>query len=238
MKHFTLLMQFLRDRQKFLLDLDKEIKLDKKIFSLLISSCVFFAIYGAIIGSFGGPLQVVSSAIKLPALYLITLVICLPNLYFLDVVSGSKRSFGQYLALLLAAEAVIGVILFGFAPITLFFRISIDDYQFFQLYNIAIFTITGILGVKFFYRGILFLDGHDYEPKSDDQDSKLAKLAKRSPLILKGWLVLFGLVGSQLAWTLRPFFGSPGQPFSVFRQLESNFYLQVLRLIGGALGFN
>jgi len=235
MKHFTLLMQFLRDRQKFLLDLDKEIKLDKKIFSLLICSSVFFAIYGAIIGSFGGPLQVVSSAIKLPALYLITLVICLPNLYFLDVVSGSKRSFGQYLALLLAAEAVIGVILFGFAPITLFFRISIDDYQFFQLYNIAIFAITGILGVKFFYRGILFLDGQDSEPISDDQESKLAK---RSPLILKGWLVLFGLVGSQLAWTLRPFFGSPYQPFSVFRQLESNFYLQVLRLIGGALGFN
>ena len=40
--------------------------------------------------------------------------------------------------------------------------------------------------------------------------------------------MLYGLVGSQLGWTLRPFFGSPGQPFELFREVEGNFYSQVI----------
>jgi hypothetical protein len=42
--------------------------------------------------------------------------------------------------------------------------------------------------------------------------------------------VLYGLVGSQLAWTLRPFFGAPNQPFQLFRDIEGNFYQQVIRI--------
>lgn len=42
-------------------------------------SSIFFALYGAIIGSTHGGLQIISSALKLPALYLLTLLICLPT---------------------------------------------------------------------------------------------------------------------------------------------------------------
>ena len=34
------------------------------------------------------------------------------------------------------------------------------------------------------------------------------------------WIPLFGFVGTQLAWTLRPFFGSPDTEFEVFRNIE------------------
>lgn len=117
MKHFAILMYFLRDRHKFLEEISKGVRLENKIVALLISSSAFFALYGAIIGSFSGGLQMVASAIKLPVLYLITLAICLPTLYFFDVITGSKRSFGQYMALLLASMSIIGVMLFSFAPI-------------------------------------------------------------------------------------------------------------------------
>nr|MDT0660695.1 hypothetical protein [Micromonospora sp. DSM 115978] len=50
------------------------------------------------------------------------------------------------------------------------------------------------------------------------------------------WIVLFGFVGTQLAWTLRPFFGDPGQPFGVFREVGGTFYADVLRTIGDLLG--
>jgi hypothetical protein len=46
--------------------------------------------------------------------------------------------------------------------------------------------------------------------------------------LLLFWLVLYGLVGSQLGWTLRPFFGSLGRPFELFREVEGNFYSQVI----------
>ncbi|MEM8779712.1 MAG: hypothetical protein AAGF26_12735, partial [Cyanobacteria bacterium P01_G01_bin.49] len=56
--------------------------------------------------------------------------------------------------------------------------------------------------------------------------------------VIKSWLILYAFVGSQLGWTLRPFFGTPEQPFAIFRQIESNFYIQVLRIIGRVLGIN
>ena len=223
MKYFAILTNFLRDRSQFLEEISQEVRLERKIIALLICSSTFLAIYGAIMGSFSGGLQIVSSAIKLPALYLLTLIICLPTLYFFDIISGSKRTFAQYLALLLASMSVISVMLFGFAPVTLFFRISINDYVFFTLLNIAILAITGFIGINFFYKAMCSFT---------DQDSEQAKYRTS---IVKGWLVLYAFVGSQLGWTLRPFFGEPSQPFQLFRNLESNFYVQVLHLIGRAL---
>jgi hypothetical protein len=225
MNHFAVMMSFLRDRQQFLQDIYKEVKLENKIVSLLICSSVFLALYGAIIGSFSGGWQIAASAIKLPALYLITLLICLPTLYFFEVILGSNRSFGQYLTLLLASMSMISVMLFGFAPITLFFRLSINEYQFFKLLNVAIFALTGIIGINFFYRGMLFLNSQD--SKKPNQNTSL----------VKAWLFLYGFVGSQMGWTLRPFFGDHNQPFQLFRKLESNFYLHILEVIGKTLGF-
>ena len=38
------------------------------------------------------------------------------------------------------------------------------------------------------------------------------------------WIVLFGLVGTQMGWVLRPFIGSPDKPFTWFRARGSNFF--------------
>lgn len=223
---FDILMQLLRDRSLFLSEIENNKQLDRKIISLLIYSSLFFAFYGAIIGSIQGGLQILSSAFKLPALYLLTLLICLPTLYFLDIIFGSKRTFAQYVTLLLASMSMISVMLFGFAPVTLFFRLSMNDYYFFLLLNLIIFAITGIIGIKFFYQAMLSLI-----PKESESSLNRHKL-------IKSWLFLYGFVGSQLGWTLRPFFGAPERSFALFREIESNFYVEVLKLIGNILGFN
>jgi hypothetical protein len=57
-----------------------------------------------------------------------------------------------------------------------------------------------------------------------------------SMLLLYIWILLFGFVGTQLAWTLRPFFGSPGQPFELFRDIEGTFYSNILQTLGSLLG--
>jgi len=49
------------------------------------------------------------------------------------------------------------------------------------------------------------------------------------------WILLFGFVGTQLAWTLRPFFGDPGHPFALFRKIEGTFYADIFRTIGHLL---
>jgi hypothetical protein len=52
-----------------------------------------------------------------------------------------------------------------------------------------------------------------------------------SMTLLYIWILLFGFVGTQLAWTLRPFFGSPDEPFQVFRHLEGTFYEDIFKTI-------
>ncbi|GAB4142101.1 MAG: hypothetical protein Fur0046_18410 [Cyanobacteria bacterium J069] len=289
MKHFAVLLSLLRDRPDFIDDIRRNIKVERKSVSLLISSCIFFAIYGAIIGSSSSWMQMIASAIKLPALYLITLVICLPTLFFFDVLFGSKLGFGQYIALLLTTVSTISVLLFSFAPITLFFLISVHDYNFFLLLNVAIFALTGFVGTRLFYYGMRSLAEHNtpklqpeglpkgelpdydpfYEPDEERGDrerslvesrtyrirdfeppddlpvmTKSGKLAAKTDdlqdtrlKLLKFWLVLYALVGSQLGWTLRPFFGAPGETFQLFRQIEGNFYTTVFRVILNFLGF-
>jgi hypothetical protein len=57
-----------------------------------------------------------------------------------------------------------------------------------------------------------------------------------SMLLLYIWILLFGFVGTQLAWTLRPFFGDPGKPFELFRDIEGTFYSDILSTLGSLLG--
>jgi hypothetical protein len=206
-----------------------------------------------IIGLSNSGLQALSSAVKLPALYMITLVICLPTLYFFDILFGSALTFGQYSALLMSAVAVMSVLLFSFAPVTLFFLISIQDYLGFQLINVCIFAFTGLIGIKVFYeamRSIAYTTVTNTPaiaavPEGEPSDVMVvqsaiapaaAGLQKTRLRLLQAWLILYGLVGSQLGWTLRPFFGAPSEPFQLFRSLESNFYAQVWRSILTVLG--
>ena len=49
------------------------------------------------------------------------------------------------------------------------------------------------------------------------------------------WILLFGFVGTQLAWTLRPFFGDPGQPFALFRHISGTFYADIVHTIARIL---
>ncbi|MEM9164694.1 MAG: actin-binding WH2 domain-containing protein [Cyanobacteria bacterium P01_F01_bin.4] len=226
MKHFAVLIRLLRDRKDFLEDIRKDVKLESKVLSLLVSSCLFFAVYGGIIGSSRSWLQMISSAIKLPALYLVTLMICLPTLYFFDILFGSKLNFRQYSAMLMTAVSVISVLMFSFAPVVLFFLISVQDYNFFLLLNVTVMALTGVVGIKLFYRGMRIIAGD--EAAKDKMRNRL----------LKGWLLLYGLVGCQLGWTLRPFFGTPGEPFQIFRpEIDGNFYAQVFRSIRTLMGF-
>ena len=55
--------------------------------------------------------------------------------------------------------------------------------------------------------------------------------------VFRIWMIMFGLVGAQMGWVLRPFLGAPGRGFSLFSPRESNFFEavfhQLLNLLGG-----
>jgi hypothetical protein len=53
-------------------------------------------------------------------------------------------------------------------------------------------------------------------------------LGAHTRTVFQVWIVLFGLVGAQMGWVLRPFIGSPDAPFTWFRERHSNFFAAVL----------
>ncbi|MFZ4555440.1 MAG: hypothetical protein ACOYN8_03540 [Pseudanabaena sp.] len=228
MSFFSVLIDLLSDRDKFIQEIYDGIKINTKIWGLLVCSSIFLAIYGGLIGATSSWMQVLSSAAKLPLLFLITLAICLPALYFFNVYFGAKTRLEQYTAILLCAVTITSTLLFGFAPVTLFFLVTTDNFFFFLLLNVAIFTLTGIIGVYFLYQVLLpkieLLPLNDALARAETSEYKNYKIRVS---ILKFWLGLYAFVGSQMAWTLRPFFGSFGSQFELFRPREGNFYTAV-----------
>ena len=72
---------------------------------------------------------------------------------------GSKLGFKQYVTMALTSVAVISVLLFSFAPVVLFFLISVKGYNFFLLLTVLVMAITGCVGVRLFYKGMLDMVG-------------------------------------------------------------------------------
>ena len=225
MKDLAVIETILRNRYHFFTEIRDGVGLNEKIRAMLISSAIFFAIYGAVLGSTHSLWQALSSAVKLPVLFLATLIICAPTLYFFNVLYGSNQSLTQNIALILTAITVTSVLLLSFAPIVLFFLLTTSHYQFFKLLNVGVMAITGGIGVLFLSQGMRIVSAAGKEGAG----------ARRN--VMRLWVLIYAFVGSQMAWTLRPFIGAPSMKFELFRQLGGNFYANIFASIGEVLGF-
>jgi hypothetical protein len=225
MKDLAVIETILRNRYHFFVEIRDGMGLSEKMRAMLISSVMFLALYGAVLGSTHSLWQALSSAVKLPILFLATMVVCSPTLYFFNVLFGSNQSLTQNVALILTAITVTSVLLLAFTPVIVFFLLTTGGYQFFKLLNVAIFAISGSMGVSFLSQGMRIVSAAGKEGLS----------ARRN--VVRLWIILYGFVGSQMAWTLRPFIGAPSMKFELFRQLGGNFYANLFASIGELLGF-
>ena len=225
MNNLAIIETILRNRRQFFIKIQKNMELGRKMRAMLISSIAFFALHGAVMGSTHSLRQTLSSAVKLPLLFLATLIVCLPTLYFFNLIFGSNQSLAQNFTLILTAITVTAVLLLSFAPIVLFFLLTTSHYQFFKLLNVGVFAITGIVGVIFLSQGMRIVSASGKEGAG----------ARRN--VVRLWILIYAFVGSQMAWTLRPFIGAPGLQFELFRQLGGNFYANIFASIGEILGF-
>jgi hypothetical protein len=242
--------RILRDRQSIWQQVQTEYHLNALIGSMIASTTVALACYGLVLGFSNGVLQALASAIKLPVLFFLTLVICLPTLYLFNLLFGARLSVRQALAIILTAFTVTACLTLAFAPISLFFLISAPSYSFFKLLNVAILILTGAVGLKFLIEGMRSMNklalrdqiaqhaARMAEQAEQAEETEAAEVVAPPPVerpvsmgLLNMWVVLYGFVGTQLAWTLRPFFGDPNMPFQIFRPIESNFYVNIVHTL-------
>ena len=225
-QNFGVVETILRNRYDFFGEIRDGENLHTKIRFMLVSSAIFLAIYGSVMGAAHSPFQSLASTVKLPLLFLATLMICTPSLHFFNVLFGSTQTILQTLALVLTTITTTSVLLLSFAPITFFFLISSTDYHFFKLLNVIFFIIAGAIGIMFLRQGIITVTEKD---RSEG--------VKTRRFIFALWVLLYAFVGTQMAWTLRPFMGIPSIPFHLFNQVGGNFYADVIESFTQLISF-
>jgi hypothetical protein len=152
-------------------------------------------------------------ALKTPLLLLLTLLICYLAMYILNLAIGLGLYPLPTMALMIFALAATGTVLGVFIPIVALFSVVTESYHFIKILHVVVFIIAGLFGVRVLYEGLM----------------KLAPENTRGPrtqALLLSWLLLYCLVGAQLAWTLKPFLGTPYLPSTPpFRPEMGNIYV-------------
>jgi hypothetical protein len=222
---FSIMPDFLRDPDAFFHSIQRDENVKARALSLGLVSLFSFMIYGFMVGLAKSPLQALSSSVKVPVLFLSTMLFCLPALYFFSLaLLGTPLRMMQVLTVVLSGISVTAFLLLGLAPITLFFVLTSTNYEFFQLLAVVFVGISACIGVYFLWRGMTLV-----EPTRTDS---LKSLGKR---ILFLWVLVYGFVGTQMTWRLSPFVGRPEDPFYWIRPSRDNFYVDVVKAIQGAL---
>jgi hypothetical protein len=208
--------------------------------------------------------QLAASAAKVPLLFFLTLIVTSPSLYVFNAIVGSRLSLTSLLRLLVAALGVMMALLASFGTIVVFFAVSTDSYAFMVLLNVVLFAVAGFLGLGFLLQTLHRLynaqvtpppvptipamplePGSEIPPSASDYPEPGAlehiegQISSRNVrTVFRIWVLVFGLVGAQMGWVMRPFIGDPSKPFTFFRQRESNFFQDVLRKTGDVLSWD
>jgi hypothetical protein len=237
--------------------------------------------------------QALAAMVKLPALFLVTLVISFPSLYVFNVLVGCRLDLRASLRLLVSAIVVNLAVTASLGPIVAFFAVSTKSYPFMVLLNVVMLALGGGIGLAFLARSLRTLAAHAAEreyadmlahaasaqresaaraqgegdgngpvataaPSASDvpsdgsgaravsggayqfrgnlpsvsfvqRESFVRNRTSNASLILAIWVLLYGSVGAQTGWLLRPFIGHPEKPFTFFRERSGNFFLGVVQ---------
>ncbi len=300
-------------------------KFDFSVGGIIVLVLLLGVVYGICMGSFAlirgfeseDPqviadcwMQMLASAIKVPALFLLTLVITFPSLYVFNALIGSQLRIVSVLKLLIAALGVNLAVLASLGPIVAFFSASTPSYPFIVLLNVVVFAISGFLSLAFLFQTLNRLtvtsrpryqqrwqqnpQYHTQQPTapytppvvveltsppeenaqsdgaSDDSAGGSSEptqspaanemvmaeatdvqqtpehgplenpegfgLGRHVRLIFCCWVLVYGLVGAQMGWVLRPFIGTPDKPFEWFRERDSSFFGGVWQALQSLLG--
>jgi hypothetical protein len=208
---FTIVERVLRDRTAYFAEIARGEALPSKIIHLLAITVFGLAIFGFVAGLSGHNLiQAIISTIKLPFLFLASGTICLPTLYYFSILFGSRLRFLQTVTLILTAQTVAAVLALGAAPISLLFLLSGSELLFLVALNTGVLGLSASLGLIFLVQGALYIQ-ETLPPEKTTffiWANMFIKGTFRS-LVLISWIVVYGLVGTQLSYTLRPFFAVP-----------------------------
>ncbi len=245
---FKTIDEVLRGRRTRKEDL-AEGKIDVPIRTLVLAGLLLGGAYGIFMGLFATMRatnasyeQLLATILKVPLLFILTLVVTYPSLYVVSALFDSRLRHGATLRLLLMGVTANLALLAGLGPVTGFFTFSTESYPFMIILNVAFFIVSGLVGLGFLRTALNAVFEVKEEPRENPTD--LSESSARESLrprpkklaslrVFTFWILIYGCVGAQMGWVLRPFIGTPGLPFELFRsERESNFFEAFFKAIG------
>ncbi len=177
---------------------------------------VLSAIYGCAMGLSAGLKQAAAAAAKVPLLLIATLAICFPAMAVSTLLLGIRLDVWRLLNLMLLALTLHACILASLSPIAGFFGLG-SDYHFLKLLHVALFGVSGFYSMNVLRSAAV----------------QVAEVVTRTNTsatwVFLLWVIVYGFVGCQMAWLLRPFVGFPGLPYEFLRRKTGglSFYTAV-----------
>ena len=183
---------------------------------IIVCGCL----YGAIMGGYNGisgdrAIMVLYGALKVPILFIVTMLIAVPCFYVLNLLLGVGEDFHRVWGGLIDYQLSVALQLAALAPVTLFVNATNDDYRTALAWSTLLFAVTGWNARRSLRKC--------YGP-----------LIAQHPIhsaLQRFWFVLYAFVGIQMGWDLRPFVGSPLIPVQFFRDHIGNAYVETARAL-------
>lgn len=207
--------QLLRTPARFLETIE-EVELVSITRTLLLTVAAGSGVFGAVVGAFRGGVQIAYAAIKIPILLLGTMAICMPTFISLARALRVQMEAKEVVVLALGACARFSLVLAGLAPV-LWLLEGWLGYHSTALAVAAACGLAGLSASSLLFRGLSRRGG-----------SAIAGLA---------FIAVFGVVGMQTSWLLRPFLVRPRTESVPFiRSLEGDLLDSVWRSSRSAAG--
>jgi hypothetical protein len=215
---FSVSGAILRAPGAFVRDLLGDRNLGSYMMSLLLTTFLFSAAYGAILGLVQPGLQTLYAAAKLPIVVLGTAFLCTPTFYVFNTILGSKFTLKQTVASILFLAALSALVLVAFAPIAGFFTVSTGGTGFLTTLHVFIFYVAVSYGIRSLNQARKYLSHLD---------------ETQTPIhggFLFLWFLIVLFVALQMAYYLRPFLEP--LPDHRFFTGERGLFLDVFRSAG------
>ncbi len=220
---FSVVGAVIRAPGAVLRDLRSERNLPAYLVCLGLTTVLFSAAYGAILGMFQPGLQTLFSAAKLPIVVLGTALLCTPTFYVFNAILGSRLTFRQTLVAVLFLSTSAALVMVAFAPIAWFFTVSTKGEGFLLFLHVSVFLGAAFYGMRSLNQARKYLGYLD---------------ATHTPIhgaFLFLWFMIVIFVALQMAWYFRPLL-SPGEEGPVFHTGQRGLFLEALEPLLPARG--
>lgn len=192
--------------------------------ALLIITALGAAIFGVVVGSYRGGLQIVYAAIKMPALMLLPVVVSLTAVRALLRAGDVPVTYSRVALASLTGTARTAILAAALGPVVWLYYSITPDYHTSVLVMVAALGLAGLPGMATVAKAVAVSGG------------KAGATRRLRVLSAAGILLVMGLTGAQSGWLLRPFVARPTAEVAFLRPIEEDVFSSLMATSRSARG--